>query len=145
MSYARLRDDERGQDYAAHLPDRDVRLFVERGLAVRPADLARYPDPSVFLDGVYAGAPFVDNGRRHYALDHHQGVVRALTLATCEQAAVMVAMGLQLRDGTWRVFVNEPDLDALLSAWVLLNYDALVADDMARLAEVMPLLRVEGN
>jgi hypothetical protein len=40
--------------------------------------------------------------------------------------------------------VNEPDLDSLLAAWVILNHYALVHDDYALLRKVMPLIRVEG-
>ncbi len=125
--------------------DESVRLHVERGLSVGAAELASHPEQAIFLDGVYAGAPFVDNARRRYALDHHQGCVRAFTLATCEQAAVMVAMGLPLGEGVWHMYVNEPDLDALLAAWVLMNHRELCAEGLARLGELMPLLRVEGN
>jgi hypothetical protein len=121
-----------------------VRLYVQRGLTVSEAERQSYPDQVLFLDGVYAGPPFLDNERRHYALDHHAGCVRPFTLATCEQAVVLVLMGLPLRDGIWRLYVNEPDLDATLAAWVILNHDRLLASDQEVLREVMPLVRVEG-
>ncbi len=143
MAYALLR--EGGHRFVARAHAGNILLRVERGLSVSEAARRDYPERSLFLDGVYAGAPFIDNGRRQYALDHHQGVVRPFTLATCEQAAVIVAMGLPLGEGSWRVYVNEPDLDALLAAWVLMNHDALAAEGLAPLGELMPLLRVEGN
>jgi hypothetical protein len=121
-----------------------VRLYVARGLTITDEDRTTYPDQVLFLDGVYAGAPFLDNERRHYALDHHAGVIRPFTLATCEQSVVLVLMGLPLREGIWRIYVNEPDLDATLAAWVILNHDRLLAADQELLREVMPLVRVEG-
>ena len=122
-----------------------LRLFVERGLTIDEASLARYPDQSVFLDGVFSGAPFMNNERRQYSLDHHAGCVRPFTLATCEQAAVLVKEGLPLSEGVWELYVNEPDLDAVLAAWLLLGHEALTRDDDRLLWQVMPLVRTEGT
>jgi hypothetical protein len=124
---------------------RNVRVRIERGLTVSEADRGAFPACSIFLDGVYRGPPFLDNHRRHYALDHHAGVIRPFTLSTCEQAAVIVALGLPLEEGEWNLYVNEPDLDALLAVWVLLHHDHLAAHHRAALARAMPMLRVEGN
>ncbi len=119
-------------------------LHVRRGLTIEEADRGSYPNQSIFLDGVFGGPAFLDNERRQYSLDHHAGCVRAFTLATCEQACVMLVQRLPLWDGEWHVYVNEPDLDSLLAAWVLLNHYALAHDDYALLRKVMPLIRVEG-
>jgi hypothetical protein len=70
--------------------------------------------------------------------------VRAFTLATCEQACVMLMQRIPLWEGEWSLYVNEPDLDSLLAAWVILNHYALAHDDYALLRKVMPLIRVEG-
>ncbi len=121
-----------------------IMLHVERGHAVEPGERDKYPDQSIFLDGVYTGPAFLDNERRQYSLDHHAGCVRAFTLATCEQATVMLMQGLPLWEGEWHVYVNEPDLDAMLAAWVLMNHHALTHDDYAMLRKAMPLIRVEG-
>jgi hypothetical protein len=122
----------------------DVRVFVERGLVVQEKDRARYPERTIFLDGVYAGPPLLDNTRKHYSLDHHAGVIRAFTVATCEQAAVLISSGLPIDTGSWQIYVNEPDLDAALASWVLLNHDRLLADGQRLLWDVMPIIRVEG-
>lgn len=122
----------------------DVRLFVEPGRVVQEKDREGFPDRCIFLDGMFAGPPMLDNQRQHYVFDHHVGVVRAFTLATCEQAAVMIAGGLPLDGGVWNLYVNEPDLDAMLAAWLLLNHDRLLADEQRLLWDVMPLVRVEG-
>ncbi len=122
----------------------NIRLRVERGLTVDARHRKNYDAQTIFLDGVYAGAPFLDNEARHYSLDHHAGCVRAFTLSTCEQAVVMLLQGLPLSSGMWTVYVNDPDLDSMLAAWVLLNHVDLLNDDKALLKRIMPLIRLEG-
>jgi len=122
----------------------NIELFIERGLTVDAAGRKRFGPRTVFLDGVYCGAPFCDNEAQHYSLDHHAGVVRAFTLATCEQATVMLLQGLPLSSGTWSVWVNDPDLDSMLAAWVLMNHVELLRDDRRLLRDAMPVIRLEG-
>ncbi len=123
----------------------NIELFVERGLTVDAAGRKRFGPQTIFLDGVYAGAPFCDNEARHYSLDHHAGVVRGFTLATCEQAAVMLLQGLPLSGGTWGLWINDPDLDSMLAAWVLMNHVELLRDDRKLLRAAMPVIRLEGT
>lgn len=122
----------------------NVYLHVRRGLTIEEADRLQYPSQSIFLDGVFTGPAFLDNANQQYSLDHHAGCVRAFTLATCEQACVMLMQRIPLWKGDWHLYVNEPDLDSLLAAWVLLNHHALSHDDYALLRKAMPLIRVEG-
>jgi len=122
----------------------EIELHILPGLTIEEADRLTYPRQSIFLDGVFGGPAFLDNEHRQYSLDHHAGCVRAFTLATCEQACVMLVQRIPLWEGQWHVYVNEPDLDSLLAAWVLINHFALVHDDYALLRKVMPLIRVEG-
>ncbi len=122
----------------------NIKLFVERGLSISASTRRRYPDQSIFLDGAYSEAPFLDNESRQYSLDHHAGCIRGFTLATCEQAVVMLLQGLPLDEGEWRLYINEPDLDALLSAWVLMNHTELLRNESALLEAAMPIIRVEG-
>ena len=125
-----------------HTPN--ILLRVERGLSVGEKHRKKYPEQSIFLDGVYTGAPFRDNEQRQYSLDHHTGCVRAFTLATCEQAVVMLLRGLPLGEGQWTLYVNEPDLDALLAAWVLMNHVELRREEGRLMRRAMPLIRAEG-
>jgi hypothetical protein len=122
----------------------NIQLRVERGLTVDEKSCKSYGAQSIFLDGVYSGPPFLDNEARHYSLDHHAGCVRAFTLSTCEQAVVMLLQGLPLASGMWTLYVNDPDLDSMLAAWLLLNHVELLADEKAILEEVMPVIRLEG-
>jgi hypothetical protein len=121
-----------------------VRLRAERGLSVNEAGRKRFPERTIFLDGVFSGPPFYDNKSRQYSLDHHAGCVRAFTAATCEQAAVVVLQGLPLDEGEWTIYLNEPDLDAVLASWILLNHAELMRDEAELLWRAMPLIRVEG-
>jgi hypothetical protein len=122
----------------------NLRLHVDPGLTVAGADRKRYPRQAIFLDGVCAGPPFLDNEARQYSLDHHEGCVRAFTVAACEQAVIVVLEGLPLEQGEWHVYVGQPDADALLAAWVLLNQADLMRDDRRLLRHVMPFVRLES-
>jgi membrane protease YdiL (CAAX protease family) len=99
---------------------------------------------SIFLDGAAQGQPFLDPKREVYNLDHHQGCVRAFTLATCEQAMVLIRNGLDLRQRDWTVHANDADLDTVLAIWVLLNHLRLNDASGETRARIMPLLRLEG-
>jgi hypothetical protein len=121
-----------------------LRVRIERGLSVTAAAARSAPPGTIFLDGAAQGEPFVDPQRGVYNLDHHEGCVRAFTLATCEQAMVLVRKGLDLRRRDWTIYANDVDLDALLAIWVLLNHLRLASDDPRPRAAVMPLLRLEG-
>ena len=122
----------------------NIRLHVDPTRTIADADRKRCPRQSIFLDGACAGPPFLDNEARQYSFDHHEGCVRAFTVSTCEQAAIMVLEGLPLDQGEWHLYVNQPDVDALLAAWLLINHDDLLRDDRRLLRHVMPFVRLES-
>jgi hypothetical protein len=113
--------------------------------AVRGAPLsakqARRSSGAIFLDGAAEGDPFVDVKKEVYNLDHPEGCIRSL--ATCEQAIILVRKDLDLRKRDWMVLANDPDLDTILAVWILLNHLRLRGDSEVR-AKIMPLLRLEG-
>lgn len=120
-----------------------VKVYIRRGVSVT-ATAARSATPgSIFLDGAAHGEPFLDPKREVYNLDHHEGCVRAFTLATCEQAMVLLRKGLDLRKRDWTVYANDPDLDTVLAIWVLLNHIRLKESSEAR-QRAMPLVRLQG-
>ncbi|MBI4455028.1 MAG: CPBP family intramembrane metalloprotease [Acidobacteria bacterium] len=138
----RIKDDGKGQALTCvEAPTITVR--VERGFAVTAAAARNYPQGSIFLDGAAQGGPFIDAQRAIYNLDHHDGCIRSFTLATCEQAMVVIRKALDLPSRDWTVFANDADLDTVLALWVLLNHLRLNDDPVTR-AKVMPLLRLEG-
>lgn len=122
----------------------NIALHIERGLTVDARGRKRYGPRTIFLDGVYDGAPFLDNEAKQYSLDHHAGCVRGFTLATCEQAVVVLLQGLPLSAGMWDVYINDPDLDSMLAAWILFNHIELLKNDRALLSVAMPMIRLEG-
>ncbi len=136
--------EQEGQRFIICATSPNIVLRVERALIVMEKERKKHPEQTIFLDGVYDGPPFYDNKARQYSLDHHNGCVRAFTLATCEQSVVMLLQGLPLAEGEWKVYINDPDLDALLASWSLMNHVELLQDDGKLLRACMPLIRVEG-
>ena len=122
-----------------------LRVRIDRGSSVTAAAARSAPAGTIFVDGAAQGEPFVDPQRAVYNLDHHEGCVRAFTLAACEQAMVLIRRGLDLRRRDWTIVANDVDLDALLAIWVLLNHLHLTGADPRARAAVMPLLRLEGT
>ncbi len=122
-----------------------VAVRLQRGSTVAASAARRAPHGSIFLDGAAAGGPFVDPQRAVYNLDHHEGCVRPFTMATCEQAMVLIRRLVDLRRRDWTVYANDADLDSVLAIWVLLNHLRLNADDGRVRAAVMPLLRLEST
>ena len=122
-----------------------LRVRIARGSSVTAAAARSAPAGTIFVDGAAQGEPFVDPQRAVYNLDHHEGCVRAFTLAACEQAMVLIRKGLDLRRRDWTIVANDVDLDALLAIWVLLNHLHLTGADPRARAAVMPLLRLEGT
>jgi hypothetical protein len=98
----------------------------------------------ILLDGAGSFGPLLDNKRRLYNLDHHQGCERTFTLATCEQALLMVSSGLDLSEGDWTIYANEPDLDTLLALWILLNHARVRTLSPQARDVLLPMIRLEG-
>lgn len=139
-----IREDDRGRFVTCtEAPNLSVR--IDRGFSVSGSAARKYPENTMFLDGAAQGEPFMDSGRRVYSLDHHEGCIRSFTLATCEQAMVMVLKGLDLDGEHWTLLANEPDLDTVLAVWVLLNHRRIAADNSRVRTRVMPLVRLQGT
>jgi hypothetical protein len=121
-----------------------VKVQVRRDYAFSLSEAKELGERVILLDGAGAFGPLLDNKRRLYNLDHHQECERTFTLATCEQALLMVASGLDLGEGDWRIYANEPDLDTLLALWCLLNHVRL-KELRAEARDILyPLIRLEG-
>jgi len=139
-----IKDQEKGRVLVCvEAPTLAVR--VERELSINAAAARKSPAGSIFLDGAAQGEPFLDLEKQVFNLDHHEGCVRAFTLATCEQAMVLVRMGLDLRKRDWTIYANEPDLDTVLAIWVLLNHIRLNDENSVIRRTVMPLVRLQGT
>jgi membrane protease YdiL (CAAX protease family) len=119
-----------------------IMVRAERGLAISTKQARKFPAGTIFLDGAVGGDPFVDTQKELYNLNHPEGCIRSL--ATCEQAMVLICKGLDLSKRDWLVWVNDADLDTVLALWVLLNHQRFSQDAKAR-GKIMPLLRLAGT
>jgi len=121
-----------------------MKVCLERGFSVTGPAARKAPPGSIYLDGAAQEGPFLDPERHVYNLDHHQGCIRAFTLATCEQAIVLVRKGLDLQGRDWTIYANEPDLDTILALWVLLNHTRVNDADGEVRSRIIPIIRLQG-
>jgi len=122
-----------------------VTVRIRNGVTVTAAAARSATAGTIFLDGAAQCEPFLDPKREIYNLDHHEGCVRSFTLATCEQAMVLVRKGLDLRKRDWTVYANDADLDTVLAIWILLNHVRLTEEIAEIGARIMPLVRLQGT
>lgn len=130
--------------YLSCVESSNIVVRIERSFTVSGSAARKYPSGTIFLDGAAQSAPFMDSARGIYNLDHHEGCVRAFTLATCEQAMVVIRKGLDLDGDRWTVYGNEPDLDTVLAIWLLLNHRRVAEEDSAVRRRLMPIVRLQG-
>lgn len=90
---------------------------------------------TIALDGAVEG-PWIDAESQRYSFDHHQGCIRMVTSATCQQVLDAIVLGLD--PGGFRVLVNDVDGDTVLSVWLLQNWERWLRP--ADLARVRPLV-----
>ncbi|MBW1891092.1 MAG: CPBP family intramembrane metalloprotease [Deltaproteobacteria bacterium] len=122
----------------------DIAVQVEAGLTVSASAALKSPAGTIYLDGVAQSEPFMDHEKQIYNFDHHEGCLRPFTLSTCEQVLLMILKGLDLRSREWSVFANEPDLDTILSIWLLLNHQRIQQKDSGHRKFLYALVRHEG-
>jgi len=121
-----------------------ITVRIERGLSVASQAVRKSTPGTIFLDGVAQAGPLMDVEKHIYNLDHHEGCIRSFTLATCEQAMVVVRKGLGLQDRDWTLYANEPDFDTVLAIWILLNHLHVNDRDGEVRSQIMPLVRLQG-
>jgi len=138
-----VKEDEKGK-FLSCLEAPELKVRIDRSIAVTANAARKADEGTIFLDGAAQSEPFLDLEKRIYNLDHHEGCVRPFTLATCEQALVLMVRGLDMREKPWDVHANEPDLDALMAIWVLLNSMHLQGELSPIRDVVIPLVRLEG-
>jgi membrane protease YdiL (CAAX protease family) len=119
-----------------------IMVRAERGLVISAKQARKSQPGTIFLDGAAQGDPFIDAQKEIYNLNHPEACIRSL--ATCEQAMVLIRKGLDLSKRDWVVWANNADLDTVLALWVLLNHQRFSQDAKAR-GKIMPLLRLAGT
>ena len=122
----------------------NLQVIINSGLTFNSSAVRKSSPGTIYLDGVAQSEPFLDHEKQVYNLDHHEGCVRAFTLATCEQALIMCVKGLDLRDREWKIYAGEPDLDVILSVWIILNHQWVNDRDAIRRRSLIALVRLEG-
>ncbi len=138
-----VKEDEDG-GYLSCVEASNILVRIERGFSVSASSARKYPKCTIFLDGAAQGEPFIDAAKGIYNLDHHEGCVRSFTLATCEQAMVLIRKGLDLGGERWTVYANEPDFDTVLAIWLLFNHRRLAEGDSTVRRPLMPIVRLQG-
>ncbi len=121
-----------------------LRAIINPAMSVSRSAAASLGERVILLDGAGSFGPLIDNDEKLYNLDHHAGCERLFTLSTCEQALLLVYSGLDLSEGDWEIYANEPDLDTVLALWCLLNYRRVRELSPAARDVLLPLLRLEG-
>jgi hypothetical protein len=121
-----------------------IRAIIDPGMSISRSAAASLGERVILLDGAGSFGPLIDNDAKLYNLDHHAGCERLFTLSTCEQALLLVQGGLNLSEGDWRIYANEPDLDTVLALWCLLNFRRLRELNSEARDVLLPLLRLEG-
>ncbi len=138
-----IRDTEQGRFLQCDEAPR-ARVSIDRGHSFSKAEARELGGRVILLDGAGIFKPLLDNSTKFYNLDHHEGCERAFTLATCEQALLMAYSGLELSEGDWTIYANEPDLDTVLAIWCLLNYRRVRELSATARDILLPLVRLEG-
>jgi len=121
-----------------------VGVSIDRSYGMSEADARKLGERVILLDGAGQFGPTLDHTKRLYNLDHHDACLRAFTLATCEQALLLVVKGLELDKGDWKIYANEPDLDTLFAIWLLLNHRRVRELRTEARDVLVPLIRLEG-
>jgi hypothetical protein len=121
-----------------------VRAIIDPAMSVSRSAAASLGERVILLDGAGDFGPLIDNARKLYNLDHHSQCERLFTLSTCEQALLLVNSGLDLSEGDWTLYANDPDLDTVLALWCLLNHRRVRELRPEARDVLLPLLRMEG-
>ncbi len=139
-----IRETDNGPSVLTCIEAPNISVQVEAGLTFSSSAAHKASPGTIFLDGVAQSGPFLDLEKQIYNFDHHEGCVRQFTLSTCEQVMVMILKGMDLRGRDWKVYANEPDLDTVLSIWLLLNHVRIHQRDSAGMRFLSALVRLEG-
>lgn len=100
------------------------------------------PTNAIALDGAVQG-PQVDAAGRKFSFDHHAGCTRLVTLATCQQVAIALKLGLVV-DAETEIYINDLDADTVLSVWLLENSERAGEARVVELVERVGLTDAHG-
>lgn len=111
-----------------------LKITCSRGVC---APFENLPPKSIALDG-YVQGPRIDVEAQRYSFDHHDGCLRLVTKATCEQVLDAILLGFDPKDHV--IYVNDVDGDTVLATWLLCH-----AEEVHEYWELHDLVRAVGN
>jgi len=107
------------------------------------------PSGSIALDGAVKGGPKFDDASRHINFDHHEGVIREITMSTAMQVHYAIKGGLMESYSDCTIYINDTDQDVALAVWLLINHRLFEGSKsiphMSRLLELDNRLDVTGG
>jgi hypothetical protein len=115
-----------------------MKITIERG---RVVPFSALPPFSIALDG-YCQGPALDPAQQRFSFDHHDGCIRLVTRATCQQ--VLDALLLGLNPQGLGLFLNDVDGDTVLSVWLLQNSGRIREPLVRALVESVGALDAHG-
>lgn len=111
------------------MPDMVLHIKPRRTLRTLGDFVKAAPPGSIALDGYVAGPPCSTPDKQHVSFNHHEGVNRSATRATCAQVYVAIKTGLfralTMPDRSIHVFVNDCDQDVCLAWWLLCSHERI--------------------
>lgn len=122
----------------------EVQVIFDTSAVANEAAARKAPPGTIYVDGAALAPPFIDAEKEIFNLDHHMGCVRQFTVSACEQALILVLRGLDLGARPWTVHATQPDLDAVLAIWVLLNAARIQALEPQERRQLVALVRLES-
>ena len=106
-------------------------IIMERGKVV---PLKSLPPYSIAVDGACQG-PEIDSENNRYSFDHHAGCLRFCTSAACIQTLDAILLGLDPTKYT--IFINDVDMDTVMSIWCLKNPERCVEPKVRQLVDAI--------
>lgn len=102
----------------------EIELAIHpRQSVTREAFVRDNPPGDVALDGYVRGGPFRDKVTLHANFDHHEGVIRGITMSTAKQSYFAIkGRFVERRHGRFTMHINDPDQDTSFATWLLKNY-----------------------
>ena len=106
-------------------------IIIGRGKVV---SLKSLPPYSIALDGACQG-PAIDSVNNRYSFDHHAGCLRFCTSSACMQTSDAIILGLDPLKYT--IYINDVDIDTVMSIWCLKNPDKCSDTKVRQLIEAV--------
>ncbi|MDP2710757.1 MAG: hypothetical protein Q8O56_06025 [Solirubrobacteraceae bacterium] len=132
------------------MSNRSVELVLHPREVITAKEAKRFPPFSIFVDGYATGGPFMDRETPLASFDHHNEVIRSITMATWQQlhlATTAELFQVFRRDGVPYAVVhaNDPDPDVFGSWYSVSRYPHHNTRPVRRLMDVTGKLDMLGG